>query len=69
MDVADQEYYDKINSLTDEEWEEKCHYYDDCSICKMALHKELYTVTKHMCVRDMDIKRFKRELDADDIYY
>lgn len=69
MTDSDKSYYDKVNSLTDEEWEEKCHFYDDCSICKMALHKELFTVTKHMCIRDMKIERFKQELEANDIYY
>lgn len=62
------ERYHEINALTYEEWQKKCVSCNDCSRCKMALYKDLYSSTKSTCVYDMPIKTFKIEVEMCDAY-
>lgn len=60
------EKFNYINSLSDSEWEQKCILCNDCSICDMAIHEFLLSVTRHICVYGMSIERFESIMsDAD----
>ena len=59
-------WFNYINAQSEENHDKQCIYYDDCSICPMAIHQFLLTTTKHTCVRDMSEKEFRiRMVDAD----
>ena len=63
------EKYEKINSMAEKDWERECVYYDDCSICPMAIHTELISTTKHVCVRGMTKERFLSSMDSADAIF
>jgi hypothetical protein len=69
MREATLDKYNKINSMSFKEWQDKCTSCNDCSNCEMALYKDLYGCTKNMCVRDMNFKKFKIEVDLCDAYF
>lgn len=55
-----------INSRSAEDHDLSCVHYDDCSICPMAIHQHLLTVTRHTCVYGMSESEFLvRMQDAD----
>lgn len=64
VDEGDLEKFRKINALSDEEQERRCAFYDDCSICPMAIHKILLSTTKHICVQGMTEEKFRIEMDS-----
>lgn len=53
------EKFDRIKAKTEEQQEEDCIYYNDCSICPYAIHQELYSTTKHTCVQGMTRRQFE----------
>ena len=58
--------YYEINSMPEEMHEAKCVYYDNCSICPMAIHQFLLSTTKHHCVYGMSEDKFLSVMsDAD----
>lgn len=61
--------FNKINALSDEKWEEECHFYNDCSICPMAIHHFLLSTTKHTCVYGISEEKFKAEMNASDVIF
>ena len=65
---TEQELYKfrKINALSEEEQEKRCLFYDDCSICPMAIHQHLLSTTKHTCVQGMSEREFVLAMDNAD---
>ena len=65
---SDEEYekFERINSMTDEQWEHECTSTNDCSICRMAIHQYLTFTTKHTCVYGMTRERFESAMDNAD---
>ena len=61
--------FEKINELTDEEWERRCVRCNDCSICDMAIHQQLFTTTRHICTFGMSEKKFRAYMTSADCYY
>jgi hypothetical protein len=61
--------FHKINEWTDDEWERRCVACDDCSICNMAIHQQLYTTTRHTCTYGMSEKEFRVYMADADCYY
>lgn len=68
-DEKDWEKFREINSLSEEEQDRKCLFYNDCSICPMAIHQVLLTTTKHTCVQGMSEKKFKTAMDNADVSF
>lgn len=63
------EKFRKINKMSEEEWERKCSSCNDCSVCFMAVHKELYSTTKHVCTYGISESKFKILMDSDSVWY
>lgn len=68
-DEKDWEKFRRINSLSEEEQDKKCLFYNDCSICPMAIHQTLLSTTKHTCVQGMSEKQFKTAMDNADVTF
>ena len=65
-DTKQYEKFNRINSMTDEQWELKCIACNDCSICNMAIHEFLISTEKHICVYGMSKEQFEAIMsDAD----
>jgi hypothetical protein len=65
----DIEYYKKINELSLEDWSKKCYSINDCSRCNMALHKDLFSTTKHTCIHGMSFDKYRIEIEKCEAYY
>lgn len=61
--------FHQINARNEEEHYQRCLYYDDCSICPMAIHQQLYTTTRHTCTYGMSEKEFRKCMTDADCYY
>ena len=68
-DEDDFEKFERINNMTEEQWEKRCILTNDCSICDMAIHQQLYTTTKHTCVYGMKKEQFEAAMDCADRYF
>ena len=68
MEQSVMDRYNKINALSYEDWEKECVACNDCSACKMALYKDLYSSTKTSCIYDMPLERFQVEVDECEAY-
>jgi len=68
-DEKDWEKFRRISSLSEEEQDEKCLFYNDCSICPMAIHQALLSTTKHTCVQGMTKEQFKIAMDNADVSF
>lgn len=65
-DSGQYEKFNRINSMSDEQWEIKCVFCNDCSICDMAIHQYLLSTEKHICVYGLSKERFENIMcDAD----
>ena len=71
FEPSEEEYrkFEQINAMSEEQWERRCVYCDDCSICDMAIHQQLYSTTKHTCVYGMSKKEFETHMDNADVYF
>ena len=65
-DTRQYEKFDSINSMSDEQWTEKCVICNDCSICDMAIHQFLLSTDKHICVYGMSKEKFETAMDNAD---
>lgn len=63
------EHYNEINQLSEEDFLKKCRWYNDCSICRLALHKDLLSTTKHTCIYGMSLNRYLVEIEECGAYY
>jgi hypothetical protein len=68
MTNKETEHFNKINALSTDEWKEKCVACNDCSKCNMALHKDLFSTTKHTCIYDMSLAYYQIEIDHCEAY-
>ena len=58
--------FHRINSLSEEDWGLRCVSCDDCSICHMAIHQYLLSITKHTCTYGISEEKFRLLMsDAD----
>ena len=71
FEPSEEEYrkFEQINALSEEQWERRCVYCNDCSICDMAIHQHLYSTTKHTCVYGMSKKEFEAHMDNADVSF
>lgn len=58
--------FERINNKTEEQQDDYCYFYDDCSICPCAIHQHLYSTVKHTCVQGMTKKQFEIAMDNAD---
>ena len=58
-DTQQYKKFDRINSMSDEQWERRCVACNDCSICDMAIHQYLLSVEKHICVYGISKEQFE----------
>ena len=59
----------EINAMPHEDWEKRCIYYDDCSICPIAIHQYLLSTTKHRCTYGMSEMEFQLIMSCADCDY
>lgn len=58
--------FKRINDMTEDEQDKKCIAFDDCRICDMAIHQQLLSCTKHICVQGMTERQFSVAMDNAD---
>lgn len=58
--------FEEINSLSEERWEVRCVWCNDCALCYMAIHQTLLSTTTHTCVYGMSKKEFEMHMDNAD---
>lgn len=63
------EKFNEVNAMTDSVWERRCAYYNDCSICPMAIHQYLLSTTKHRCTRGLSEMEFRLFMTSADCEY
>lgn len=68
-DNSDWDKFKKINALSEEEWERQCIACNDCTICRMAIHQQLYSTTKHTCTYGITEKEFTSCVDNANVIY
>ena len=60
--------FHEINAMSESAWERRCVYYNNCSICPMAIHQHLLSTTKHRCTHglsEMEFRLFMSDADCD----
>lgn len=50
-------------------WPEQCVYYDDCTVCPMAIHQYLLSTTKHICTYGISEEKFRLLMSDADCEY
>lgn len=61
--------FNDINQMRADIVDEQCTYYNDCSICPMAIHQYLLSTTKHICTYGISEEKFRVLMSDADCEY
>lgn len=61
--------FERINKMTEEQWDIKCARYGDCTICPLAIRQQLYSTEKYTCVYGITREQFELAMDNADCYF
>ena len=48
-----------LNSMSEVEFGSRCEYWNDCSICPIAIHQWLISTEKHTCTYGITEEKFR----------
>ena len=67
--AAQLDKFNRINALSEKDWELRCVSCDDCSICNMAIHQYLLSRTKNICTYGLSEMEFRLLMTSADCDY